>query len=491
MPGLNRPFGPVRRPAQAHTSVDRQCAAEINFSYGDGEGEGTARAVRASQGCAEGPWPIEGRSMRSNLAAALIYAALLGAPLPPRSGPLWEEIRHAPSAEIDPKTKVERSHAGYVLDQPLITNDWVVCELWYAELSGSHVPPKTRPKCHAFVAVNLKNGQTRQLSAPENRGVEFAGFVPLKGGECGVVLSQPRVLNGNQDGPKDRSFWRWSPQTGAVVAGGPWTPVRLLDFAVDPGICEIATVAGHKSGRANIRIRDVQSGKSAEMFLDDDAQLLVALHYYGNPAPQTLIPRASGRSFIVMHRTADIDVTKPESIISECVDPTAPDGRRWRLRSSQIKEKVGHRPREVYPISGTGPASPVVGVVVESDPDGDLRVDCLTISSDSGALLKSWRIESPLCGALMSVDGKLMACTIERDNQQRQVLEKEASIFDVATGKIVSKLDLSNHFAVSLFAFQDERHIFGLGPNDLWRFAIPPQKTHELLFRLDPSAPDW
>jgi hypothetical protein len=295
-------------------------------------------------------------------------------------------------------------------------------------------------------------------------------------------LSQPRVPGGKQDAAKDRSFWKWSPQTGAVVSGGPWTHARLLDFVVDTGICEIATVGGSTSGGFNVRIRDTQSKKATEFFLDSDAKLLADLELFIAPASQTLIPLASGRSFIVMHRPPDTNAVARDSVISECVDPAAPDGRRWRLRADQIREAVGQMPTDVYPIPGIGRTSPVLGMVVQSEEGKDARTDCLTISSESGAILRSWRIE--LSRAVMNVDGKVMACTVEED-------KREALIFDVATGTVVSKLDLTKHLGVSLVAFQDAQHILGQSHNDLWRFAILPQKTHELLFRLDPSESDW
>ena len=232
---------------------------------------------------------------------------------------------------------------------------------------------------------------------------------------------------------------------------------------------------GGQAATLNMRLRDIRSGKATGFVLDRHAQLLPALDYYRNPAPQTLAPLSDGRSFIVMHRTADIDLAG-NSVVAECVDPTAPDGRRWYLRTSQIKEKVGYKVRDVYPIPGTGRPSPVLGMVVESENDGLQVVDCLTISSKSGAMLKSFRIDKPpLTGAVMSVDGKLMASTVEGENEKTQMWQKDAYIVDASTGTIVSKLDLSSHIGVSLFAFQDADHVLGLSHNDLWRFAIARQ----------------
>jgi hypothetical protein len=432
--------------------------------------------------------------MRSSLAAALVYGALLNAPLPPRSGLLQNEVRHAPRIEIDHRTSTSKSVPGYSLTEPHISGDWVVCVLYYGQVSGSHVrpQPEIRSTQPALLAVNLKNGQARQLSAPENRSAEFEQLIPLSGdGQCGVVVSQPHFSAGIESGVMDHSFWKWTPKTGTVVGDVPGTRQRLFDFVLDPRICKVTTIDGRTCDGLMMRFCDIQSGKATSFVLESRARLLASLNYYANPAPQTLAPLSDGRSFIAMYRTADIDLGG-SSIIAECVDPTALDGRRWRLRTSQIKEKLVPKPREVYPIRGIGPHSPVLGLVVESDEDGDVRVDCLTVSCKTGAILKCLRLSKQvLTGALMSVDGKLMALTYEGEDKKTGIWKKSASIVDVATGPVLSTLDLSNHIGVSLFAFQGAEHVLGLSSNELWRFAIPPQKTHELLFRLDPSASDW
>ncbi|HEV8070710.1 MAG TPA: hypothetical protein VGP76_23550 [Planctomycetaceae bacterium] len=418
------------------------------------------------------------------------FGVLVAATLPPRSGLLQDEVRHAARIEIDPKTSTSKSVPGYSLTEPHISGDWVVCVLYYGQISASHVPPtpEIRSTQPALVAVNLKNGQARQLSAPENRGAEFEQLIPLSGdGQCGVVVSQPNFSAGIQSGVMDHSFWKWTPKTGTIVGNVPWTPQRIFDFVLDPRICQVTTIDGRTSDGLKMRLCDIQSGKTTSFVLESHARLLAALNYYANPAPQALAPLSDGRSFIVMHRTADMDLAD-NSVIAEYVDPTAANGRRWRLRTSQIKEKVGHKTREVYPIPGIGPQSPFLGMVVTSDEDGDVREDCLTISSKTGAILKCLQPnKQDVTGALMSVDGKFMAWTTEGEDKKTQIWKKRASIVDVATGTIVSTLDLSNHIEVSLFAFQDADHVLGLSHNDLWRFAIARQGAHQLLFKLDPT----
>jgi hypothetical protein len=421
---------------------------------------------------------------------SLALSGTLRADLPrPRSGALEDKVRHLPRSDTDPKTSAVLNLPGYALDYPQIIGDWAVCALWHGQFSGSHVlpTPQIRATRPALVAVNLRDGRTVQLSASDDGSADIDGLFPIGAGQCAVVISRSRVPNGKQDAATDRSLWKWTPATGAIVAGGRWTPERLLEHVVDSRVCGIATVGGETSRGATIRLLDIPSKKATEFFFDGYSQLFSTLDKLEGP-PQTLVPLAGGRSFVLMHRTTDTDLVERNGVIAECVDPNAPEGRRWRLRIREIKEEVRCRLTDVYPMPGVGRRSRVVGFVVEGEQEGLPRVDCVTISSESGVMMRCWRIgKELLTRAVMSSDGKQIALVTEGFNEKTQTLEYEVSIVDPAQGTVRATLDLSRQYGVKVFAFEDATHLFGLSTNELWRFAIAPNKQHQLLFRLDPA----
>jgi len=408
---------------------------------------------------------------------------------PPRSGSLQDNVRHVPRSVTDPKTSTVLNLPGYALDYPQIIGDWAVCALWHGQFSGSHVPPtpQIRPTRPALVAVNRRDGRTVQLSVADDGSADIDGLLPIGAGQCGVVISRSRVPNGKQDAATDRSLWKWTPASGAIVADGRWTPERLLEHVVDSRVCGIATVGGETSRGATIRLLDITSKKATEFFFDGYSQLFSTLDKLEGP-PQTLVPIAGGRSFVLMHRTTDTDLVERNGVIAECVDPNAPEGRRWQLRSREIKEEIGCRLTEVYPIPGAGRQSPCLGFVVEGEEGGLPRVDCLTISRESGVMVRCWRTGKELLRrAVMSSDGKLIAVATDRFIEKTQGFEYEISIFDSVKGTGLATLNLTRHFAVNVFAFEDATHFLGISHNELWRFAIAPNKQHQLLFRLDPA----
>ncbi len=87
----------------------------------------------------------------------------------------------------------------------------------------------------------------------------------------------------------------------------------------------------------------------------------------------------------------------------------------------------------------------------------------------------------------MSSDGKLIAVATDRFIEKTQGFEYEISIFDSVKGTVLATLNLTRHFAVDVFAFEDATHLLGVSDNELWRLAIAPNKQHQLLFRLDPA----
>jgi hypothetical protein len=325
------------------------------------------------------------------------------------------------------------------------------------------------------------------LSAADDGSADIDGLLPIGAGQCGVVISRSRVPNGKQDATTDRSLWKWTPASGAIVADGRWTPERLLEHVVDSRVCGIATVGGETSRGATIRLLDITSKKATEFFFDGYSQLFSTLDKLEGP-PQTLVPIAGGRSFVLMHRTTDTDLVERNGVIAECVDPNAPEGRRWQLRSREIKEEVRCRLTEVYPIPGAGRQSRYLGFVVEGEEGGLPRVDCLTISRESGVMVRCWRTGKELLRrAVMSSDGKLIAVATDRFIEKTQGFEYEISIFDSVKGTGLATLNLTRHYAVNVFAFEDATHFLGISHNELWRFAIAPNKQHQLLFRLDPA----
>jgi hypothetical protein len=407
----------------------------------------------------------------------------------PRSGALPDKVRHSPRSVTDPKTSTVLNLPGYGLDYPQIIGDWVVCVLWHGQFSGSHVPPTPQigPTRPALVAVNLRDGRTVQLSASDDGSADIDGLLPIGAGQCGVVISRSRGPNGKQDAATDRSLWKWTPASGAIVADGHWTPERVLEHVVDSRVCGIAMVGEKTRGDVNLQLRDVPSKKATEFFTDGYSQLFSTLDKLEGPA-ETLVPLAGGRSFVLVRRTTGTELVDPNGVIAECVDPTAPEGRRWRLRTRDIKEQIGCRLTDVYLIPGIGRQSRVLGFVAEGEEDGLPRIDCVTISPESGVMVRCWRTGRELLRrAVMSSDGKLIAVATDRFIEKTQGFEYEISIFDSVKGTVLATLNLTRHFAVNVFAFEDATHFLGLSHNELWRFAIAPNKQHQLLFRLDPA----
>jgi hypothetical protein len=247
-------------------------------------------------------------------------------------------------------------------------------------------------------------------------------------------------------------------------------------------------MVGEKTrGDVNLQPRDVPSKKATEFFIDGYSQLFSTLDKLEGPA-ETLVPLAGGRSFVLVRRTTGTELVDPNDVIAECVDPTAPEGRRWRLRTRDIKEQIGCRLTDVYVIPGIGRQSRVLGFVVEGEEDGLPRIDCVTISPESGVMVRCWPTGKELLRrAVMSSDGKVIAVATDRFNEKTQGFEHEISIFDSVKGTVLVTLNLTRHFAVNVFAFEDATHFLGLSHNELWRFAIAPNKQDQLLFRLDPA----
>jgi hypothetical protein len=427
-----------------------------------------------------------------------LCSVLLAAPRSPVVGKLDKEVRHAPSAIRIPVISAVLDLPGYGLSEPLVIGEWAFCVLWYGQYGGSHTPPRPwlRPTQPAVIAVNLKSGRARQLSASTNldstAAAEIDDLIPLDGEQCGVVIAYSRAENGKEDAVLDRSLWKWNPQTGAVVAGGDWNPARLLQLIVDPRVCEITTRKTEPGTSLSLQVRDVSKRKATNVTLDRNVRLLAARNSFTySPVPQTIVPLASHDSFILIHRTEGIDIVKCNSVIAECIDPNAVEGRRWRLRTNEIMKRLNCKPTNVYPISGIRLHSHVLGMLVESADDGWPRTDCLIISRSSGTMVTSWRVDKPpLSGAVMSADGSAMALTREWENEKTQMLEYQVSIVDSAKGTVLSSLDLLAQYDVSVFAFEDAGHLLGLRSNDLWRFGLARHSTHKLLFRLDPSVAD-
>lgn len=429
-------------------------------------------------------------SFQVSLGLLLLYGTL-GADSPPRVGALQDSARHAPRAERDSKSSKIVNHSGYALVEPLLVGDWIVCVLWHGEEGPLHAPPAKQGTRPALVAVNVHNGKALQLTVAAKGNAERAEIenrLPFHGTNCAVVIAPPgaptdKTLNG-------RRLWKWDLQTGQVAGEVSWGPSGLLALVLDQAKCEV-TARPSSGGVVDVHLRDIQSGRRINLVVDINVQLLAALDNYKNPAAQTLMPLKGGRSFILIYRTAGIDIGKQNSVIAEYVDPASVVGRRPLLRAAQIEKELGSSPDEVYPVPGSGPQSPVFGMIVESTERGWPRKDCLAIAWNSGEILRSWRFDKPvITDAVMSADGRRMALVTEAYNEQTQREEKELRMIDVAKGTELSKLDLSHHLAVSIFAFQDADHLLAASNNELWRFALSRKSTHQLLFRLDPSVPN-
>jgi hypothetical protein len=413
-----------------------------------------------------------------------------------------------------------------------------------------------------LLAVDLNTGRALRLMAPRSATPKVTNWVdgnlPLGPNRCGAL-----VMRFERDGKKmgkvlDATLWEWNLEQNNVVSAGPWDSARMVATLLDPTTTEVAPsktdaskadaaktsarrigpgknsaaktgpakTSARKSGAPKsdaakksaskgdaakddadkedrsdsetLEIRDKQSGRATQCVFDAEPVLLEP------PSPEvadgapTLIPCTDRRSFVVLNPIPSSEVMKFWRL--ECVDPRAPDGRRWRISPADVQKMTGFAPTSVFPVPGTAADFDhfVVQVGSADEKKQEDRSHLLTIDGRTGQITKAVRLpENPpsqeVDSLFASLHGSLAVFRcgeIRKPEQPEAPIKLTLFVFDVSKGSVRARFNFSKLEDVIPFGFDEKGRILGFSDEkaEIWRFTVDQMLHAERLFQLHPAA---
>lgn len=267
------------------------------------------------------------------------------------------------------------------------------------------------------VAVDLESGKAVQFIV-RTPGQATPGFIwidriyRLPNDRCGVVIGR--------ESPKPNTdvqffLWEWDLNRNTVAPLGTGDLHGILRSCFTKGNITVEVLNSEKirePGLQTYRLTDVSSHKSLSIPLPLSASMEPSGSgrfgkYDDSP---TLIPLASSKSdSLILYHSYNVILEEQPEVCLECLDPTAPDGRRWKWTSKAIRDVVGEDGFELYLLRRSAINSTTLGLVAHWE-SREFSTRVLLIDALTGKLLKTVLFPKGYCNndVLLSHDSKML-----------------------------------------------------------------------------------
>lgn len=201
------------------------------------------------------------------------------------------------------------------------------------------------------IAVNLDNGQVKQLKAP---GVMIASLVPLGDHRCGFTLKRKR--SGAEQGEMECQIREWNLHTDQIGDARDWHPLmgpvaRIVDSSRVRLLWQSGSADDPGSARVELRLGDGSSTSFPAPLKDYSLPVEMSTLWEEGQETRWYAPTDDGIGVVsfIGRRSREQEWREPysESSTVTCYDPRANDGMRWRLALADL---VGSDNREVHSV---------------------------------------------------------------------------------------------------------------------------------------------
>jgi len=347
-----------------------------------------------------------------------------------------------------------------------------------------------------LVAVDLETGKAFQLIV-RNPEQAAPGFIwidqiyQLPNNRCGVVIGW--------ESPKPKTddqffLWEWDLNRNTVAPLGKGDFLGILRSCFTKGKISVEVLDPEEirePGLRTYKMTDVGSHKSLSipLSLSDSIEPAGSGHpgqCFNRP---TLIPLASNEtdSLILYHSYDSILDDHPPEVCLECLDPTAPDGRRWKWTSKAIRDLVGEDGYELLLLRRSSVDSTMVGLVASWE-SREFSTRVLLIDGLSGNLIKAIVLPEGYCNnhVLLSHDSKMLGVRNEIPNdRESEPDEVTYSLVDVESGLIVDPpAKIPDNVSSSQCFFLQGEKVFMSGGSAIRSLTLDRNPRVDTVFKL-------
>jgi internalin A len=409
----------------------------------------------------------------------------------------------------------------FYLGSPIRVGHWVVFSISktrggfgsadFGQFPQGRREPVTRPACLdtkprsepwvGLVAYDLDSGRAVQLTPPPTgkipgRSTWVDAHVRWNADRCAVVMLQTETEGANTENRFWQYVWDWNLKKGTLRPVGDWSPARILEFALDPQSVEVTDRSAASAQKQTFEIRDKSMGRMTQLTTSEP------LRPHSNSAMQQLeiFPQADGRSFL-LHDLVDRAPGGPARECQiECVDPLAPNGRRWTLTAAVVQQATRQKPDSMRPLTGMPQKSGLVAICASALSPASGPIGLIFVDSKSGKIERAIHLsllaEGQCRGQPIFLDGGARAAYLETEadhvapGSSGQVSGSTALItIDTKTGAELSRLTFGYRLSTLSFLLGvDSRGRILIATQDrLDSITLGKSASLEPLFSLDPS----